>query len=358
MLGLILAIILTVLALIFKKSKIVTVLLFILMWILFGWNYWNGDYDMYERNYKESIFALFEKTYETGYVLLNILFNSFQCSFQEFFMTMSGISLLLLLRFVLKYSLYPALFSVIFLWIFLPLDYVLLRNFIAFSIVLQGICSLIDNVKYKYLKFILFVLLASTIHSSSIFYLLILVIAARDTELKFQVILAVAVGITMFYATFGKLILYNFLEDFGRGRGEFYQTNLVTFFSLFLAQLLCTNFIVYAYSQIKAEKKTFINSNFYLLFFNINLIFFFLIVLYYDFSIFVRLFRHISIINCILITNILYHLNKNKNEELIVPKLLINVFFVLYLFFFLAYFVFPFDYFTIFPMFENNLILS
>lgn len=358
MLGLIVAIILTLLAFIFKRSKLLTVLLFVLMWILFGWNYWNGDYDMYEKRYKESIFALLENTYETGYVLLNILFNSFQFSFQQFFITMSGISLLLVLRFVLKYSLYPALFAAIFLWIFLPLDYVLLRNFMAFSIVLQGICSLIDNVKYKYLKFTLFVLLASTIHSSSMFYFLILLVVGKDKKLVFQQILFAAVGITLFYATFGKLILHNFLDDFGDGRGDFYQTNLITFFSLFLAQLLCTNFIVYAFSKIETQQKTFVNSNFYLLFFNINLIFFFLIVLYYDFSIFVRIFRHISLINCILVTNILYHLNKHKSEDLIVPKLLINVFFVLYLFFFLAYFVFPFDYFTIFPMFENNLILS
>jgi len=356
MLGLILAIILTLFALFFKRSKIATGLLFILMWILFGWNYWNGDYEAYEKIYNESIFALFLNSYETGYILLNIIFKIWEFSFQEFLIVISGFSLLLLCRFVVKYSVYPALFSAIFLWVFLPLDYVLLRNFLAFSIVLQGICSLIDNVKYKYFKFILFIFLASTIHSSSIFYLLILPVIRRETQLKLSVILIAVVGGFVVYLFFGRVLLYNFLKDFGGGRSEFYQTNLITFFSLFLSQVILTNFIVYIYSKFNPEENNFLNSNFYLLIFNINLIALFLIIFYYDFSIFVRLFRHISILNCILITNVLYLLNKEKNGVFLASTLFINIFFIFYLFFFFSYFIISYKDFTIFPLFENNLI--
>ena len=42
-------IVLSVVSLIFPKSKLVAGLFFLFMWTLWGWNTWNGDYEAYEK---------------------------------------------------------------------------------------------------------------------------------------------------------------------------------------------------------------------------------------------------------------------------------------------------------------------
>jgi hypothetical protein len=352
MIASLLAFVLSAFSIGFKKSKAVTVLFALFIWVLFGWNYSNGDYEGYEEKYNTSFLLLLNTSYEIGFNLLCVGSNLIGLSFPQFLIIISGITLLLLLRFILRYSIYPALVIVLFFWVFFPLDYVLLRNFLAFSIVLQGLICVIDDVDYKYVKFIFLILLASTIHSSSFIYLILLLAFYFKTQIKFlYVVLLVLLGI-VFYKIIGQAILANVLNVSG-GRGDYYQTNLITFISLLILQLVGTIFIIYLYFLLKIESLSTSLARFYLIFLNINVVIFLITVLYFDYSIFIRLYRNIAIVNCVFITNIIFIIYP-KN---IIGRLKVFFFFLCYLILFFNYFITPYIEDTLLSLFKYNRLL-
>lgn len=347
---LILALLLTFLAILFKESKIITIGIFALMWILFGWNSNNGDYEAYEKIYDSSFLSLVNENYEIGYRLLCVGGNIIGLEFQEFLIVIAAIILSLWLKFILQHAIYPALVSLLFFWFFFPLDYVLLRNFLAFAIVLQGVASLIKEAKFKYIKFTIFVIIAYTIHSSSVFYLSFLLLAfSEGKELNFFRIFTLTVLGLIFYIFFAHNYIIGLLSL--GNRDEFYQTNLITFIYLLIMQIASTVFIIYLYYKIKPDISN--KPNFYLILFNINLIAFFLTIMYFDFSIFVRLYRNIAIINCLFITNAIAILPEKKFGL----KLKLSVLFVYYLIFMFNFFITPYLEDTLYALFKNNLLL-
>jgi hypothetical protein len=356
MISLTIALILSLSAIYFNRSWGVAIAFFVFIWILYGWNYHNGDYDAYERIYNASFLSLADENYEIGYRILCIAGGIIGLSFQQFLIIISAVIIFFLSRFVLRYSKHPALFICIFFWFFFPLDYVLLRNFFAFSIVLQGLICIIDNVRFKYFKYVIFVLLASLIHYSSFFYIILIPAFLYQKPISFlYVILTVLCGLIL-YKFVGQGIIINILS--GGTRDTQYQTNFITFISLFFFQLLGTSFIIYLFNKnwrdIPFSEQSTEESRFYLIFLNINIIVFLVTVLYFDFSIFVRLYRNVAIINCIFILNLVFELD----EKNLIGKIKLILFFACYLIFFFSYFIAPFLNDTLLSLFKFNKFLE
>src|SRR5699024_6560718 len=90
-----------------------------------------------------------------------------------------------------RYS--PNIQFVYFFYMLYPLfmDAVQMRNYLAFSLVAFSIRYLIEDFKYKRTKYIIFVLLASTIHITSLMYLLLLLTTLKNRKIIYYYIFVV-----------------------------------------------------------------------------------------------------------------------------------------------------------------------
>ena len=130
----IITVILFVVALLRPQSKGVAVLIFALMWSLWGWNTWNGDYEAYAEIFINPNFA----TSELGYTILNKFVGLFTDDYQVFVIIISFVLLSSILLFIVRLSPYPALFSVIYFVIYLE-EFVFIRNYILSTLLLVSI---------------------------------------------------------------------------------------------------------------------------------------------------------------------------------------------------------------------------
>lgn len=340
-------ILLTFFVLFFKESKFFAALLFIVMWIFFGWNYSNADYNMYKDMYSILIFKFDFLKYEGGYQFLMYFGQLVGLNFQQFHILIAAIVLFLVFRFFIFFSKLPALSAICFFWIFFPLQFVILRNFIAFSIVLQGLIPVLRNEKYNKQKFIFFVILASTVHISSLFYLLFL-FAFKEREIKIKTI-----GLWVFALLILVIVMHNFifliLSFAPKARAVFYKTSMFLFLvysGIQILNLFVVKYFLKLNSDLNAkEDNDYLRMNAIVL--NINIIMLFLIPIYYELAVFIRILLNISIVNMVFITNKLFKVN-NK----FFPKLV----FVSYLLFWFFSFIFLVKENTIFPLFNNNLL--
>lgn len=226
-LALIIAVFFTVLSIPFSKSKVGAQIFLTFMWILWGWNTYNGDYEAYEDLYN-NVFLTVSLDYEPGYKLIMALSRLIGLTFQEFFQIISLLIILLWSRYILTESRYPFFVTAIIFWCFLPLDYVLLRNSLAFSIVLQGIILLLKDTPHKRIKYVFLILIAWSFHSSSLFYLTFLLVPyisrySRSNIIAIMIIF-IAIGI------FGKGYLQNIMGDAFENRTDVYESSFITFF--------------------------------------------------------------------------------------------------------------------------------
>ncbi|MEL5892647.1 EpsG family protein [Bacteroides sp. GD17] len=337
---------LTVSALLFKRSKAVTILFFCFMWLLFGWNYYNGDYDAYETMYNNPIFNLDISQYEVGFRAIILWFNLLGFTFQEFYIIISLAILILWLRFILKFSSTPALFTICFFWFFFPLDYVLFRNFLAISIFLQGLYSVFINSKYKYIKFLFAVILASFIHSSSIFYaIMFLAFILKPLSVNKTIILIVV--FTMFFFLFGRSFVGQIGSVLGTDRLDYYTSTPGVFVINSFFQIINVYSILCFYSIKGRLHLNHSNIDTYIL--NINVLLLLLIISYAFVAITVRVFRHIAIINIIYMLNNMQYLKSQEYRWQY--KLLL----LLYVISFVRFYILYLDD-TIYSLFKYNLI--
>lgn len=342
----VLALTLTFLSFFFKKSKIISVLIFSLMWILFGWNTKNADTAMYEGMYNIPLSKINFLKYEGGYDLLMYCGKYLGFNYQLFHIIIAGIVLLLFLRFFLIFSNVTAFSSICFFWFFFPLQFVIFRNFIALAIVLQGLIAVFKNEKHNKLIFVFFVLLASTIHVSSLFYFIFLLAFQKDEIKILRVFIWVSVLLLMTIAIHP--YINSILYLFPKNKLEFYNTRFLVFFVYSIIQISNLYVIKYflkfdsdSYNLATLRENTFI--------INMNIMMLFLIVVYYEFAVFIRILWNLSIVNVVFIANKSFLLDSNNT-----PKYL----FLIYLLFWFFCFIYIVKESTILPLFYNNLLFN
>lgn len=338
----------SILVLIFYKNKSISFLFCVFMWLLFGWNYMNGDYESYETLYNNFILEYNNNNYEIGFKFLIFLSKRGGLSFQEFFIVVSAIIMFLFYRFFIKFSEVPGIFLFSYFWFFFPVDYVFLRNTLAFAILLQGFYCFFFDTKYKVIKYLFFVTIALTIHSSSAFYYLFL-FAFSKKKLSFPLILSFVLC-----SLFVVVILSSFVPSLvayltGGDRLGLYSSSFGVFVINSFLQVINVGIIYLFVTSRDRDKRDTTD----LLIYNMNIILLLLIIPYYSMGIFVRIFRNISVINIAYILGVLYSLWVSNNRKKAVSLFPV---FILYLLSYMR-FIIPYWDETIYALLKNNLII-
>lgn len=337
------AVILTVASLILKKSKVVSFLFFLFMWLMMGWNYYNGDYEAYKIRYEfNPAFSFNLINYEWGYNFIMSLFNAKDVSFQIFFVWIAFITLFILFLFVLKFSQYPAITLSCFFWIYLPLDFVLLRNFIAYIIIFVGFYFMFLEKKKSRTIFFICSLFATTIHISSFFYFIFL-LTPHHYKLNIKKVSLFIILFFFLYMGIRQIIIASIGYD-AIMRMENYESNM-NMFILYTAFQILNIIIIRNYTRSNSIIQKISPTILY----NINILMLFLVIFYFDMTIFVRIFKNISFINVLYIINYIPFHNKKFYNTLLL---------IFYLLFFYFTFIQPVKEDTIISLFKYNLIFN
>ena len=161
-------IILIIAGIINKKSHFLFIITFLFAWILIAGNYQNADYGQYVQRYGWGKDILVD----FGFSFLCQFFLNFGFEYQGFKAVVSFICLLMIFRSINKLSPYSSFGAALFLLFPFVIDVTQFRNFIAYSIVFYAIPFLFHEGRNNVIKYVIIVLLASSIHATSLFYLL------------------------------------------------------------------------------------------------------------------------------------------------------------------------------------------
>lgn len=335
---------------IFPKSRIVTILGFVFLWSLWGWNTWNGDYDAYSDIYYDTYYASIETTtVEKGYFILNKAALELGFSFQQFLVVISAVVLSLMLFFTLNIAKYPALYFLIYYFIFIT-EFVFIRNYISDTLLLLAFLLVFLQVKYNRFWFIVLVLVCCSFHYSSILFLIFLYPIYANTPLKFTKSLAFFLGLTA-VSVYAFSSLLPFLGQQYIARLEYYTSD--SFWSISIAHILLVIAIHFIYRQVLN------NGNLdatwgraFTIAYNVNIVSLIYLCGYYHVPYFSRVLKMLFALHFALIVSSIYF-NSKRSElgKLVFPILFVLIIFALYF----ARTNFPF---TIEPLYRNNLIWS
>lgn len=150
---------------IFRNSKPLCFIIFVLIWILF-WTDSTADYNSYKHIYTSDSFR------DYGFSILCLIGRKIGLNFFQFYLTTSTIALLLYLKFVFRYSYCCSLCAALYLLFIVCFDIVQFRNFLAFSLILNVIPLLFYPNLKNTATYCIVVFLASTIHLTMGFFFL------------------------------------------------------------------------------------------------------------------------------------------------------------------------------------------
>jgi|GEM_PF-2972016 len=333
-----------------KPLKFIAIPLLLVMICLYGWNSWNGDRDAYVLYYSWESIENWGR--EIGYGYINLWMNKFGFSYQNFQIIIAIITLFLLYRFFSKTAYSLGFSLLIYFIVFFSLDYVLVRSFLAFAIVLQGFLVLCRGDKYCKFKFALIVVFAASIHQSAILFLVFIFLDSIKIY-SFARFLLLCIFFSLVYFVNKFFLSFLLVFDVASHLNQYGYT----FRGAVVTALIHLSSVLAIWILIGLEKR-----NLYSLrgvsfrdreivfIFNLNLFSLFFIPLYFQSEIFVRLLRYL------LFFNIFYCVNS------IVLRVKILVFVLVYFFVFSGYLIFYFLYptmdFTVFPLFNNNILLG
>lgn len=162
----IIALILSILGLFIQQSKILTCIIFIFIWTL-AWTTKQPDYINYEISYNNGFNT------DLGYSYVSGIFKSIGLTYFEFRLILLGFAWLIYATFIIRFAKRCSLVAVLYLWTTSIYDMVQNRNFLAFSICLIGLSLILIRPSYRnQLIYILLIILASSIHITSLFFMI------------------------------------------------------------------------------------------------------------------------------------------------------------------------------------------
>lgn len=173
-----------------KQSKLIFyVMLFLLITLLAG-NTDNGDIVEYMINYMNITDPSYIGAFEPGYQIFAKICAQLGLSYNQFLFVIGSVGLFLIVSTIRLFTPYISyVLSLYFIYPFLW-DVVQVRNFLSMSIIIFGMRYIISNNK-SYFKYIVCVFIASTFHTSALFYLLFLLIRTKNTRKLFNMSVAI-----------------------------------------------------------------------------------------------------------------------------------------------------------------------
>jgi len=336
-------------ALLKGKGSILKILLPAFMWVLFWGNNDNADYLNYKQLYDYiSYTGAGFSTSQFGFVQIMKFATKLGLQYHHFLMIVSLIGIYLITDTVKKYTDKPHLvYTLYFIHPFL-LDIVQVKHFLAMAIIVYCFRYLEQEGSKNNIKFIVGVLIASSIHAISILFLPLLFIKKmRIKTLVLSVAIVLLIGIPIAYTDILQIIASKILNI---QRVEIYFLNRARFGFFIQFFIQGTILLIVHYSRKILQKRR--ECNRYVdLIYRTNLYLIVLFPFYIINGTFERGFRMIMILNYILFSKLF---STSKKREKIVILILIFIF----VFSLFMYYTFiPYKDTVFFPIFENNLII-
>lgn len=211
-------------------GSIALFILFLWSWTIFGFNTYNPDYKGYEVGYYSGFSGTANSTYignsvEIGFKLLCSVFNVLGVPYQFFLEIISFICLGIIVKCMKDYTLSPGLAYVAYLLYPFWMNVIQIRNFIVGVILMFAIRYLMSFDKVNVLKYVFLIMLAATIHSTSIVFLALMLVYIRDCKkvMRISTMITGFLLIVRFFAfgVIGKIIsMMTFLgSNFATGTG-------------------------------------------------------------------------------------------------------------------------------------------
>lgn len=334
------------------------------MWLLYALNTSIVDRIVYEQIY----FGIYPN-HEIVFMLLCNFFRELGLSYQHFFTILATMNLLLLYKTLNFYStnIFPVL-ALFFIYPFMGVV-VTLRFSCALMLALYATTILAEQLNLtSMIKYCAFILLASMFHYSAIFYLVFLFARLKKYSI-FVTILILLFSLLCGYSNLPTIIINSIFTFSPKVTNWFRFENKANLGVLVPIILHIISFIIFiiGYKVLNLKYKTdiFIKNcntvkNIHMkqkhldLIYNINILSFFLVILYiYNINFFSRTYSAILILNYTVFANVLSEkvIMKYKNMYICV-----QIVFCLFLSYF-SYFLF-YIHEIVFPIFLNNALLS
>ena len=190
----ILCILIAILLIYLKKSKILFLIAFLFAWIIMAFVYDIADETIYISRYSRP--SLWIGQTEFLYALIIRIFHVFHFSFYQFKAAITLIQLLLVSSTIKRYAKYPAFVLMLYMIYPFALNVCQMRNALATAIIIFALRFILsDDVKatrkigpftINDLLYILFIIIATGIHTVSLFWGLLLI--AKKLSLKSTII--------------------------------------------------------------------------------------------------------------------------------------------------------------------------
>lgn len=344
MVGLIISIIISFLAFLSPKSKILAIALMSLMVLLWGWNTYNGDYESYQIAY-EQIPGNPQFPMELGFKFIVNISNDIGLDYQDFLKVYALICIGLLSIIIFSLSSNCAVITAVYFWAYFPLDYVLIRNTLSFLLIGLGLVCYLKQIKYRYILLTIFILLGCLFHLSSLIYLLIVGVLLFAKKMKSRKLLILILSCTIVTSLIIVLQSDPVISPISRlsDKSSSYTGSvgifvIITIWQIILYILSSKVAQIARSCKFKTHEISTINK--------LNIILFIITPLYLVLGIASRIFRNLSFITSIYTMDEAY--------KKILPKRWLVLFFVFILFFIINYFIVPVSFDTIEPLFFSN----
>lgn len=166
--GIVLIVFACVLGLLKRRSRIVSVLIVLAMWVLMGLNTMNADYIQYQYLYDYKMADA--SGINAGYLAAEQIAWFFGLDFLQFRMLFAAVGLILIALFIRRYSESPN--AVLSLYVLLPFmyDVVQFKFFLAASVAIFSMRFLIDKSRFYGIKFLVGIAIASLIHPAAFLF--------------------------------------------------------------------------------------------------------------------------------------------------------------------------------------------
>lgn len=334
------------------KSRSLSFCGFLLFWLLWGWNTWNGDYEAYEQIFYDiGRYGLDASASEFGFNVLNLLFFKLGFDFQGFMMIYSFLTLILIFLFVRKTS-FPAVFTLFYFVIFV-MSYVFLRNYFADALFLHFVILSISDVtkRKKIIASLAIFFIALLFHNTSIlFFSFLIVFIDRVTTKKLYLITIGIVGVIF--------ILINFILSFISNptilsKIQYYQQDVNPIgpaVAHFIVALAISFFLFF--NKHHANTKSSRERQMLYMLERINIVSLIYIPLYFIIPDFSRFFKILFTINIFFLLE-LFLLYRPLAKKILLSVLFIAIYSIL-----LYQFSFSTLKFTLYPLFKSNLIFT
>lgn len=181
---------------------------FIFLFIFLGWA--AGSYDVEIGISRYINYERYESFTEIGFQWLINVGHLLKMNYRTFYIVLALFELLIIYWFVLRHSSNPLIVIALFMLFPMVMYFQYTRNILAFSFVLIAIHFLIEKKKLYPIFYILFIVVASLIHLSSLFFLLYLPLSF----MKKKYVIGITVLLVMvLYFTSSINILNDFLKS-------------------------------------------------------------------------------------------------------------------------------------------------